>query len=419
MNTPTFQDCFTTTFRCPIPLCEANNSNRDEVDFHILLEHESNEEPIEEIQTQFEFSLLDVEESNFHVLDQPNYATLEQNMMSELNPLLSQSSDIGKYVSLKTNNVKFEPVIAEWDVDSFDYESKSTTQGASVEDLGDVENIEIKNINVDDGKKWLTCYSTANKYYHVKSGRDGHFSVKLHYSNVELHEEGEYFVRSLLIRSSDAFRHFPVNQVCEKHCVTYDGLAYLYKKNQPLQALPGSSEQVYTYSDQGARSSLIHKCSKPDDSGHIIASTQMIFMCNDSCINSSYSQDYKNAEAARDLLLVQTLEVKKQGVIKVLARSKVAVWPKASVCQRDLKKTERRKPKGAAAQKANRLKREINDATEHSVSKQIKVEPLDPDMTELYIDQLVKSVVKGRLTIDCLQMKIKQKLDMEMGQLRN
>ena len=68
-------------------------------------------------------------------------------------------------------------------------------------------------------------------------------------------------------------------------------------------------------------------------------------MCNDSCgkflsmkqsasqymlclVNSSQSQVIKNKEAARDLVLVLTLEAKSQEGIRVLARSKIPVWPK-------------------------------------------------------------------------------------------
>ena len=45
-------------------------------------------------------------------------------------------------------------------------------------------------------------------------------------------------------------------------------------------------------------------------------------------VNSSISQAIRGKEAARDLLLVFTLEAKIQEKIEVLARSKVSVWPK-------------------------------------------------------------------------------------------
>ena len=45
-------------------------------------------------------------------------------------------------------------------------------------------------------------------------------------------------------------------------------------------------------------------------------------------VNSSQSQVIKNKEAARDLVLVLTLEAKSQEGIRVLARSKIPVWPK-------------------------------------------------------------------------------------------
>eukprot|EP00090_Calanus_glacialis_P007056 TRINITY_DN15519_c0_g1_i5.p1 TRINITY_DN15519_c0_g1~~TRINITY_DN15519_c0_g1_i5.p1 ORF type:complete len:144 (+),score=19.04 TRINITY_DN15519_c0_g1_i5:479-910(+) len=135
----------------------------------------------------------------------------------------------------------------------------------------------------------------------------------------------------------------------------------------------------------------------------------MIFMCNDSCINSSLSHVFKNAESARDLFLVQTLEMESRGVITVLARSKVSVWPKASVCERDLQKTERRKPKGAAAQKLGRLKR-MREETDQIERKVIKTEPIVTESTDYHADQLVNAVQNGQLTVMQLENLIHKKL---------
>ena len=35
----------------------------------------------------------------------------------------------------------------------------------------------------DARSKWLTCFSEANKFYHIKSGRDGYVDIKLHYKS--------------------------------------------------------------------------------------------------------------------------------------------------------------------------------------------------------------------------------------------
>eukprot|EP00092_Neocalanus_flemingeri_P000761 GFUD01000808.1.p1 GENE.GFUD01000808.1~~GFUD01000808.1.p1 ORF type:complete len:443 (+),score=87.48 GFUD01000808.1:114-1442(+) len=437
MNEITSDDLFKTTFGCPVIHSAEHHSTREEAVVHNLGVHvlddppmldylmESLDElpdskivadssvqdtlysdyflsPTMEDATQYfltsDSEFLDDGISNIsEVDDEYSQELLEQNKDNGLNLLLSGQRTNNEILS---NN--FKKVDTEW---SFDYESESTSQGALIDDMGDVEMI-VQNIK-DEGRKWLTCYSPSNQSYHVKSGRDGNFSITLRYNNIEIHPDGEYFVRSMLIRSSEAYRHFPVNRVCEKHQGTIDGIDQEMNIIQPLQALPGSSAKEYFYSHLGVRPSFIYKCKAPDVNGTIIANPKMIFLCNDSCSNSSYSQHYKNAEAARSLYLVQTLEVKKLGVVKVLARSKVSVWPKASVCDRDLLKTERRKPKGAAAQKASRLKRLNNEAIETTESKKIKSEPIN---TEYHIEELVKTILEGQLTADEIGLKIRQKL---------
>ena len=150
-----------------------------------------------------------------------------------------------------------------------------------------------------------------------------------------------------------------VDRICEKH---KSESAEDSTNCQPLQTLPGEREKFlkvlskpffynsgstssdYLYTCEGDRPSLIFKCANPVG-GTVFINPELIFMCNDSCgkflsmkqsasqymlclVNSSQSQVIKNKEAARDLVLVLTLEAKSQEGIRVLARSKIPVWPK-------------------------------------------------------------------------------------------
>ena len=67
-----------------------------------------------------------------------------------------------------------------------------------------------------------------------------------------------------------------------------------------------------------------------------------------------------------------------------------------------------RKPKGAAAQKASRLKRLRDEANDQIEKKKIKVLPLFD--TDYHIEQLVKAVHDGHFTSEELILKVGDKL---------
>ena len=231
--------------------------------------------------------------------------------------------------------------------------TQSTNSELPIENLGDIK-IRIPNIP-DHNKGWITCYSEENKLFHIRSGLNSHFKINLKYENINTDIQGPFFIRSLLVKKNNAYRQFPVDQLCDKHKTIYD-----YKTNRnPVQATPTTSPSKYLYTETTPRSSIIHWCQAPNREGIIETSVSLMFPCNDTCVNSTYSSRFKNTEASRDLILIQTLEHVHGKTIKVLARHHLDVWIKATLCARDLFKPERRKPKGATAQQLNK-KRKID-----------------------------------------------------------
>jgi len=321
-----------------------------------------------------------------------SYAELE--LIYENNPNNNTTADY--------HQMNSDPHTKEWSGLGTDLSSASTSQGASIEDLGEVE-WKVQNIEHRKGS-WLTCYSEENHLYHVQSGRNGRFKININYKNIPTNQDGLYFVRSVLIRSNPAYSHFPVDRVCKIHSSPGS-------PNQPIQPLPGAVEGGYALTESTAtsmRPSLLQWVPRPDYEGNIRADLEMIFMCNDSCANSSLPQC--KGEAARNLYLVSTLEMKYGDAVTVLARSKVPVWIKASVCKRDLDKKIRRKPKGAAAQKTKMEKRMREETEEKIMNKVIKTEVPSATGFDYHLDQLVLGIKHGQITEQEIWNKIRQRI---------
>ena len=85
------------------------------------------------------------------------------------------------------------------------------------------------------------------------------------------------------------------------------------------------------------------------------------FPCEDSCVRDSSRRDVRNEKAiekARDSeLVVKLVIINRDGSTKYPAEMCLPVWIKAMINDRDLKKPERRLPKGAAAQMAAHKRR--------------------------------------------------------------
>ena len=231
--------------------------------------------------------------------------------------------------------------------------NQSTCAVPITEELGEVE------LCIEDIPKgtttWLTRYSETNKLYHIESGRNGHFCIHIGYNDIKMQPSATYFIRSILVKANPPYKHFPVDKVCEKH-----------KENnpitdrQPIQPTKGTPKEEYSFCMSGIRPSLIHWCGKPNENNTIRLTMNLMFPCMDSCCNTSYNSTSKNAEAARDLKLVQTLEKLHHNQISVIRRHTVDIWPKARISKRELYKKERRQPKGG---QSHRMKSKVNDLT--------------------------------------------------------
>ena len=229
--------------------------------------------------------------------------------------------------------------------------NQSTCANPITEELGKVE------LRIEDIPKgtttWLTRYSEANKLYHIESGRNGHFCINVCYNDIKLQPSGTYFIRSILVKANSPYKHFPVDRICEKH-----------KENdpitdkQPIQPTKGTPKEKYSFCISGTRPSLIHWCEKPNENNTIRLTMNVMFPCMDTCCNTSHNSTSKNAEAARDLKLVQTLENLHNNQINVIRRHTINIWPKARIANRELCKKERRKPKG---NHAHRIKSKIDE----------------------------------------------------------
>ena len=147
-------------------------------------------------------------------------------------------------------------------------------------------------------------------------------------------------VRAILIRQNPVYRMYTVDQVCEKHrekmCSSADRV-------HVLQAAPGSPD--WYYDDEGPRKSLCFEIGIPN-SGFLATTIGLKCVCNDTCV-TTMDPSFTATEASRDLMLVLTLESKTFRM--VVARRSLMVWPKAAICDRDMRKLQRRKAKGGAA----------------------------------------------------------------------
>ena len=232
--------------------------------------------------------------------------------------------------------------------------AESTEFNISLHELG---NVEIDIVNTPDHKgSWLSCYSEYNNLYHIKSGQEGCLQINLRYQNIKNQNQATFFIRSVLVKKNTAYREYPVDKLCDKHQTTDDDTI----NRNPVQAKLMTPLAEYFYTTPNPRSSLIHWCMAPNNEGTIETTTKLMFPCNDTCTNSTYSSKFTNTEASRDLVLVQTLEQLHNDKIQVLARHHIDIWVKAVICNRDLKKTERRKPKGGLAHQINK-KRKIEE----------------------------------------------------------
>ena len=257
--------------------------------------------------------------------------------------------NIKNELSSETNSVKNELEESEHSQDDYVEKAKieeriknfiinsntpSTNAELSIENLGDIK-IRISNIP-DHNKGWLACYSEENKLFHIRSGLNSHFKINLKYENINTNTQGPFFIRSLLVKKNNAYRQYPVDQLCDKHKTIYN-----YKTNRnPVQATLTTPSSRYLYTETTPRSSIIHWCQAPNREGTIETSISLMFPCNDTCTNSTYSSRFKNTEASRDLILIQTLEHVHGNKIEVLARHHLDVWIKATLCARDLFKPD-------------------------------------------------------------------------------
>ena len=143
-----------------------------------------------------------------------------------------------------------------------------------------------------------------------------------------------------------AYHHFPVDKVCDTHI----GLYPKELKQHVLQPSSGMRESCVL--DSGSfRPSLYFQVF-----GEVI-DKKLDFMagfkasCFSSCITCTHP-DFKNREAARDLLLLITLENKKNKT--VIIRKALDIWLLAVVKKSRLALKERRKPKGSIPQLRNK-----------------------------------------------------------------
>ena len=244
----------------------------------------------------------------------------------------------------------------------------ATNSNISTEIIGKFE-VHIPDI-ADDKGGWLTRYSEDNKLYHIKSGPTGQFMINTNYQHIKASEQDTFFIRSVLIKKNSVYRVYPVNRICDKHSYAKN----YYENNNPIQAAIMTPKCEYSHSQTLPRSSMIHWCNPPNHEGTIKTSINLMFPCNDTCPNSTYSHILKNMEASRDLKLIQTLEVLRDNNIQILARHCTDLWIKSNICARDLIKTERRKPKGSLSHhKTKRQKVELNSDAD-SVAGQREVE---------------------------------------------
>ena len=187
------------------------------------------------------------------------------------------------------------------------------------------------------------CRYSSFTGWHIERS-SGTINIEVDLFNLALKKP--LLIRAVLIRKNEMYRQYGVDRICEKHKreVNYDS------QHQVLQP-PPDYKGPWKYGVGGPRNSIIFIIEEKDFKKKI-KNIELRSICNSTCVTGD---NFVATEASRDLWLVLTLESAEYDVI--LARRHVEIWPKAVVCERDIMKTERRKPKGGAAQSVLNKKR--------------------------------------------------------------
>lgn len=249
----------------------------------------------------------------------------------------------------------------------------------------------------------LVEFSSANKFWHIKSGVTGNLSISFTFADLpEISEGAEFHVRFELKRSNPSYQHLPVNTVCLKHQT--DG-----NTSYPIIASTDTTNYTnYKESTGERRSYLLYNIGKPTGGSQLAAEANLRFPCYDTCINTDFVEHLDRnpksgklvmKEKSRFLELCVTLESHYGEIRQEIPLEEeicIPVWIKASVASREMKMRQRHSLKGGAAIKGKTKKRSL-PSTPNSDSSQDKrqkrtdqtrlphlVETFRPDQKEIW-----------------------------------
>jgi hypothetical protein len=256
----------------------------------------------------------------------------ENNMAPNTDFEMEESNDI------KIEDIKLEATSETEEID-IDYDImlnkyEQATESVSTEvHIGDVGRCYYE-IEAND-----FCQQSKHTGWHIKRS-EGKMQIQLKFRGLQV--QGHMLIRAVLVRKSETYRAFGIDQVCNKH-----GRGIMDRK-QVLQPASGFEHKAY-YGEDGPRHSVCFMVGEPNQANNTLYQTiGLKYMCNDSCNTTSVNTKFRQTHRARDLWLVLTLESVRHKI--TLARRKISIWPKAEITKRDLVKKERRLPQGGAAQ---------------------------------------------------------------------
>lgn len=246
------------------------------------------------------------------------------------------------YSVLNTENTQSIEVIKKEDPDSCENPYSSITYR---EDNNSATSLDPNTFEFGD----LSYHVLETKYvrkstatgFHIQR-MNGNMSITLTApsSNFQVCSDiGPFYIRALLVRKHEEYKHDVINTVCDKHTNQTDPQL----AEHVMQTV--NDKKDHWYDNQGTRKSICFWVTPVEDE-ICSRNINLRFICSSTC---QITRDLDACpERSREMFMILTLESASSN--EIIARRKVDIWVKAAICLRDLNKLTRMESKGAAAQ---------------------------------------------------------------------
>ena len=211
------------------------------------------------------------------------------------------------------------------------------------EDIGNMDVI-VSSINKN-------CVLSNCGFWQVKTG-DGILGVSSVFRDVEIGHKS-YFLRALLARTHDEYRHVGITSPCASHFNT------LVNNRFHVLQIHDHFKGTHYFRDHLHRPSILIPINSPKNGTINTDYIPFRVVCHSSC-STSVDRSFKNTDKSHIISLMLTLEVQSsinQCGLDVIGRRSVKIWSKKVINPRDLSRAIRLEAKGGQALK---LKRDRN-----------------------------------------------------------